>query len=98
MDALGRAAARDLARSVRGPVFCPGDEHYDGARRVWNGRLDRCPLVIVRCINVADVVTTVRYARHHAIELSVRSTGHNVTGCAISDGGVTVDLAALQSI
>jgi FAD/FMN-containing dehydrogenase len=44
------------------------------------------------------VVTAVRYAWRHGIELSVRSTGHNTTGWAVSDGGLTIDLSALGGI
>jgi FAD/FMN-containing dehydrogenase len=92
------AVARDLTPVVCGPVFCPGSDRYEGARRSWNGRIDRRPLAIVRCVRVADVITAVRYARDNDIELSVRSTGHNVTGWAVSDGGLTVDVCALQGI
>ena len=99
MDGYGnRTAARDLAGLVRGELLCPGDDGYDAARRVWNGRVDHRPMLIVRCAGVADVVAAVRYARRNAIEFSVRSTGHNVTGWAVSDGGITVDLSMLRGI
>jgi FAD/FMN-containing dehydrogenase len=92
------ALIRDLAKAVCGPVFCPGDDRYEVARRVWNGRIDRRPVAIVRCVSVADVITAVRYARDNDIELSVLSTGHNISGWGISDGGLTVDVCALQGI
>ncbi|MFI5495975.1 FAD-binding oxidoreductase [Actinoplanes sp. NPDC051859] len=94
----GAAAYRDLGRLVRGPLLRPGDEGYDSARRVWNGAIDRRPLLIAQCADADDVSAAVRYAVRNGIELSVRSTGHNVTGCAISDGGLTLDLSGLRDI
>ncbi|WP_199512657.1 FAD-binding oxidoreductase [Nucisporomicrobium flavum] len=96
---LATAAVRDLAGAVHGAVLRAGDEGYDEACRVWNaGAAGRRPLVVVRCADAADVATAVRYAVRHELELSVRSTGHNVTGRAVSDGGVTVDLSGLRDI
>ncbi|HKT03829.1 MAG TPA: FAD-binding oxidoreductase [Rugosimonospora sp.] len=94
----GIAAARDLAGLVRGAVLRPGDDGYDGARSLWNGRLDRRPMLIVRATSPLDVSAAVTYARRQDIELSVRSTGHNVTGWAVSDGGLTLDLSALRGV
>jgi FAD/FMN-containing dehydrogenase len=94
----GEAAYRDLRRLVRGPLLRPGDDGYDSARRVWNGAIDRRPMLIVRCAGAGDVAAAVRYAVRHGVELSVRSTGHNVTGCAVSDGGLTLDLSGMDEV
>ncbi|MEV6599845.1 FAD-binding oxidoreductase [Actinoplanes sp. NPDC051346] len=94
----GEAAYRDLRRLVRGLLLRPGEDGYDAARRVWNGGIDRRPMVIVRCAGTDDVAAAVRYAVGNGIELSIRSTGHNVTGCAISDGGLTLDLSGMRGI
>ncbi|GGQ49210.1 FAD-binding oxidoreductase [Couchioplanes azureus] len=94
----GQAAYRDLRGLVRGLLLRPGDDGYDAARRVWNGAIDRRPMLIVRCAGADDVAAAVRYAVRHGIELSVRSTGHNVTGCAVSDGGLTLDLSGMRAV
>ncbi|MBG0566084.1 FAD-binding oxidoreductase [Actinoplanes aureus] len=94
----GAAAHRDLRRLVRGDLLLPGDDEYDDARRVWNGAIDRRPMLIVRCADAGDVAVAVRYAVRREIELSIRSTGHNVTGCAVSDGGITLDLSGMRGI
>lgn len=94
----GVAAARDLAGLVRGAVLRPGDDGYDAARAVWNGRVDRRPLLVVRAAGAPDVSAAITYARRQDIELSVRSTGHNVTGWAVSDGGLTLDLSGLRGV
>jgi FAD/FMN-containing dehydrogenase len=82
----------------RGEVLREGDDGYDDARRVWNGLIDRRPALIARCAGVADVVRAVDLARGDGIELSVRGTGHNVTGNAVCDGGLMVDLSLLKGI
>ncbi|OJF16236.1 FAD-binding oxidoreductase [Couchioplanes caeruleus] len=94
----GQAAYRDLRGLVRGLLLRPGDDGYDAARRVWNGAVDRRPMVIVRCADAGDVAGAVRYAVRQGIELSIRSTGHNVTGCAVSDGGLALDLSGMRGI
>ena len=94
----GAAAYRDLRRLVRGVLLRPGDDGYDAARRVWNRAIDRRPMMIVRCAGGDDVAAAVRYAVRNGIELSIRSTGHNVTGCAISHGGLTLDLSGLRGV
>jgi hypothetical protein len=33
----------------RGDVIAPDHDGYDDARAVWNGTVDRCPRLIVRC-------------------------------------------------
>ena len=77
------AAYRDLGRLVRGALLRPGDDGYDDARRVWNRAVDRRPMLVVRCAGADDVAAAVGYAANKGIELSVRSTGHNVSGCAV---------------
>ena len=58
----------------------PGDDDYAAARTVWNGAIDRHPALIVRCLNAADVITAVTFAREHHLVVSVRSGGHIIGG------------------
>jgi FAD/FMN-containing dehydrogenase len=88
----------ELRKSLRGILLGPADKGYDAARRVWNGRIDRKPTLIVRCAGVADIVHAVNFAQRYNIPLSVRSTGHNVTGCAVCDNGLTIDLSLMKGI
>jgi FAD/FMN-containing dehydrogenase len=54
--------------------------------------------VIVRAADVADVVTAVRFARDQRLDIAVRGGGHNVTGAAVCDGGLVIDLSAMKGI
>ena len=60
---LGTAEVGTLRAGLRGRLLISGDEGYDGARRVWNGNVDRRPALIAQCANVADVQQAVNFAR-----------------------------------
>ena len=82
----------------QGELFYPGDSGYDEARSVFNGMIDRRPLLIARCASPVDVVAAVNLARDQGITLSVYGGGHGVTGSAVVDGGICVDLRGLKGI
>src|SRR5574341_374018 len=71
---------------------------YHTARAVWNGAIDRHPRLIARCGGVADVVTAVRFAREHHLEIAVRGGGHNVAGTAMCDDGIVIDLSGMRGV
>ena len=81
-----------------GDLFYPDDPGYDDARAVFNGMIDRRPLLIARCSNPDDVAAAVNLAREHGITLSVYGGGHGVTGAAVVDGGICVDLRGMKGI
>jgi FAD/FMN-containing dehydrogenase len=91
-------ALADLRAIVRGRVLLRGDDGYDAARTVWNAMIDRHPAVIVRAACVDDIVTSVGFAREHGLLFSVRGGGHNVTGSAVADGGLMLDLSAMGQV
>ena len=96
MSGAGMTTALDTR--LDGRVLRPGDPGYDRARSVWNAMIDRYPRLIVRCASVGDVATAVRYARDHDLEIGVRCGGHNITGHAVPDGGLMIDLTALSRV
>jgi FAD/FMN-containing dehydrogenase len=87
-----------LKASLRGELLQPDDEGYDCARRVWNGMIDRKPTLIVLCRGVDDVIHAVNFARIHHLLVSVRGGGHNVTGNAVCNGGIVIDLSRMKGI
>jgi FAD/FMN-containing dehydrogenase len=82
----------------RGPLITAEDAHYDEARAVWNGTVDRRPQLIARCTGTADVVAAVRFARDRDLEIAVRGGGHNVAGTAVCDDGIVIDLSAMRAV
>ena len=89
---------REFRSTLRGPLLQPGDAGYDAARQVWNGAIDRKPALIARPTGPADVVSAVRFARANNLLVSVRGGGHNVTGNAVCDGGLMIDLSLMKGI
>ncbi|HEX6310841.1 MAG TPA: FAD-binding oxidoreductase [Acidimicrobiia bacterium] len=81
-----------------GRLIHPGDTDYDEARRVFNGMIDRRPALIARCANAADVAAAIGLARDHDLPLSVYGGGHGVTGSAVVDAGICVDMRAMKGI
>ena len=42
------AEVRELRDTLHDPLLSPADAGYDDARKVWNGMIDRSPVLIAR--------------------------------------------------
>ncbi|MGH2917344.1 MAG: FAD-binding oxidoreductase [Solirubrobacteraceae bacterium] len=91
-------AVDGLATSLGGVVVAPADATYDDQRRIWNGSIDRRPALIARCAGVADVLSSVRFAREHEQLVAVRSGRHSYPGLSVCDGGMVIDLGQMKGI
>jgi FAD/FMN-containing dehydrogenase len=60
--------------------------------------LDRKSALIARCAGAADVIQAVNFARTHHLLVSVRGGGYNVTGTAVCEGGLMIDLSQMRSV
>jgi FAD/FMN-containing dehydrogenase len=83
---------------LRGPLLLPGEPAYDEGRAIWNAMIDRRPALIVRCLGVADVISAVNFAREHGLTLSIKGGGHNISGLAVCDGGVMLDMSLMRGV
>jgi FAD/FMN-containing dehydrogenase len=92
------SAIEHFKSGVSGSVLRPVDDGYEGARRIWNAMVDKRPALIARCRAVSDIVSSVHFARDHALPLSVRGGGHNVAGNAVCDDGLMIDLSLMRGI
>lgn len=79
-------------------IIKPGHPGYDKLRRVWNGLADRHPAAIVRAAGVADVQGTVRLAAESGSLLAVRCGGHSIPGLSTCEGGIVLDLSAMNRV
>ena len=87
-----------LQKQVRAPLVTRSHPAYDGARRVWNGMIDRRPLLIVHPETALEVAAAIAFAREHDLPLSVKGGGHGVAGRAVCDDGLVVDLARMAAV
>ena len=81
-----------------GEVLTPDHGGYDAARAVFNGMIDRRPAMIAVCGSSDDVVAAVNFAREQGLPISVYGGGHGVTGAAVVDGGLVVDMRGMKDI
>ena len=93
---IKQRAVDDLRASLRGNILLPHDADYNATRRIFNAMIDKRPALIARCASAADVVACVRLARPEGLEISVRGGGHNVSGKAVCEGGLMIDLAPMK--
>src|SRR5438128_2188141 len=95
---IKEAAIAAFKAGFRGQLLRPGDDAYDGARKIWNGMFDRRPALIARCAGTADVVSAVNFARDQGLQVAVRGGGHSFPGHSVSDGGLVIDLSPMKGI
>jgi len=88
----------ELASGFSGRVLRPGDAGYDDARAVFNGMIDRRPLVIAQPASTEDVQKAVKFGGQHDLLVSVKGGGHAPSGHAVADGGLMIDLSRLKAI
>ncbi len=98
MGHIEKRALLNLQTSLRGRLVTSDDANYDEARAVYNGMIDRYPAAIAQCVNVADVMAAVNFARENQLSLAIRSGGHSVPGLGTCDDGLVVDLSPMKGV
>jgi FAD/FMN-containing dehydrogenase len=91
-----KASLTDLGARLAGGLIQPGDAGYDEARKVYNGMIDRRPRLIVRCADVADVISAVNFGRENKMLIAIRSGGHSAAGLGVYDDALVIDLSAIS--
>jgi FAD/FMN-containing dehydrogenase len=95
---LEQSAIDDLRSRLRGPLLLAGDAGFDQSASVWNGMITRRPAMIVRCLGTSDVIAGVNFARDHGIALCVKGGGHNISGLAVSEGALMLDMSLRKGV
>src|SRR6201984_1520600 len=96
--ALEEDSIAELKAKLRGPVIGLDDPDYDHARKVYNAMIDKKPRLIARCVDVADVISSVNFAREEGLLLAIRGGGHNGPGLGSCNDGLVIDLSMMKSI
>jgi hypothetical protein len=69
-------ALEDLAERLTGDLHLPGTDGYVRLGTPWNVAVPSRPLAVAAVADAADVVTVVRWAGEHGVQVAVRATGH----------------------
>jgi hypothetical protein len=88
----------ELRSKMRGALLAPNHEDYEADRKVYNGMIEQYPALIARCVDVADVIAAVGFARERRLPLAVRGGGHSGPGLCTCDDGLVVDLSCMRSV
>jgi FAD/FMN-containing dehydrogenase len=88
----------NFKQGLRGRLIDKADAAYEEARKLYNGMIDKRPLMIVQCADVADVVAAVGFAREHDLRVAIRGGGHNGPGLGSVDDGLTIDMSMMKGV
>jgi hypothetical protein len=91
-------AIAKLKQSLRGTVIGRSDPNYDEARALYNGMIDKTPLIIAKCTDAADVIAAVTFGRENGLLVAVRGGGHNGPGLASVNDGLVIDLSMMKGV
>ncbi|TXK42478.1 LLM class flavin-dependent oxidoreductase [Nonomuraea sp. C10] len=82
--------------SLAGTAVEPGDRDYERVRSsyIWTGS----PGLVLRPATAGQVAEALTYARSQDVPLAVRSGGHGISGRSTNDGGIVVDVGALDAV
>jgi FAD/FMN-containing dehydrogenase len=91
-------AIEKLKANLRGDLIQRGGERYDEARKLYNGMIDKRPLFIARCVDVADIMTAVNFGRDEGLLIAIRGGGHSGPGLGSCNDGLVIDLSLMKSV
>src|ERR1700674_1490187 len=91
-------AKTKLRESLRGTLIGRDHPDYDDARKLYNGMIDKRPLLIARCADVADVISAVNFGRDNDLRIAIRGGGHNGPGLGSVDDGLVIDLSMMKGV
>src|SRR4029453_15792726 len=93
---LSKTTIKNFEANLRGDVIQRSDERYEEARKLYNGMIDKRPLLIARCVDVADVTTAVNFGRDLDLLIAIRGGGHNGPGFGSCDAGLVMGLSLVK--
>lgn len=95
---LDASIVTDFNSKIRGQIILPNDAAYADACKVYNGMIGKNPGMIVKCVDVADVISCINFGRENNLLIAVRGGGHNGGGLGICDDGLVIDLSGIKYV
>lgn len=91
-------ALRELAERLGSDRIVLDREEREKFETDFGKVVHRLPGAVAKCRNAEEVAEVVRFCREHGIPVVGRGQGHTQTGQSTTDGGITIDTAAMQEI
>jgi alkanesulfonate monooxygenase SsuD/methylene tetrahydromethanopterin reductase-like flavin-dependent oxidoreductase (luciferase family) len=85
-----------LPESLAGKAIEPGDRDYGKVRSTYIRR--GSPGLVIQAQDAGDVRAALAYARAQSVPLAIRSGGHGIGGRSTNDGGIVLDVGALDGV
>ncbi len=95
---MDKEAIGKFGQALRGELIGRSDPQFDSARKLYNAMIDKRPLLIARCADVADVIVAVNFARDNSLALAIRGGGHSGPGLGSVDDGLVIDLSKMKDL
>jgi len=95
---LSPQSTDQLKASFRGELIQASDPGYEIARKLYNGMIDKRPILIAKCVDVADVIAAVKFGVANDLLTAIRGGGHNGAGLGSCDDGLVIDLSRMKGI
>ncbi|MGH2758515.1 MAG: FAD-binding oxidoreductase [Actinomycetota bacterium] len=90
-------ALEELRMTIRGNVLTPEDPGFVMVRAPYNAMHPGRPALVIQAGGTADVIDAVNFARTQGLMVAIRGGGHSVAGLSSVDGGMLIDLAAMNA-
>jgi len=95
---LAPESVEQFRAAFRGELIQASDPGYDIARKLYNGMIDKRPILIAKCVDVADVIAAVKFGGANNLLTAIRGGGHNGGGLGSCDDGLVIDLSRMKGI
>lgn len=95
-DQLVQIVLRELPDRLRETAITPAHRHYESVRHTYSYR--GSPALVLRPSTSEDVAASIRSARAHDLDPSIRSGGHGISSRSTNDGGLVIDLGAMAAV
>lgn len=92
-------AWKELENHLKGPLLRQGDLRFNEIAAPWNLRYAnvRKPAGIARCVDPADIKTSLQWAQAHKVPFVTRSGGHSYAGYSTTPG-LMIDVSLQNSL
>lgn len=87
-----------LKRQVTGEVLIASNDDYQANTVLFNRAIKKAPLMFVIVHDTNDIRHTLAFANARGLKVSIKGGGHSVCGSCLIEGGIVIDMRALNTI